>query len=604
MLGELGGCVMDVCRETIMSEEYGDFIVNFVGDERAALEKFKVPCFQRISSYYGSVYSPLNELNELSLRNYSFASIPALYGLMERDLSVRSRDLQQALEKSGILRLQKQPILSLKGQGCIMAFIDTGIDIFDRQFRYSNGDTRIIRIWDMTDDSGTPPEGILYGSEYTEEDINKVLRGGGPDESETNEDVGDNVKVVEEGEDTGDDVGRNALGGNTRIGIGQDERRHGNILAKIAAGNDGAVPEAYIVVVKLKPAKRYLRDYYFVKEDAVAFQENDIMLAVNYVRSVSIKLNMPISLCMTLGTNGRGHDGSSALSYIIDRFVSGVGAVISMSVGDEGNKQLHASGQVVSEMASPSAGSIENVVADGSDIYNTIEVRVDERQQGLVINIWGGKPGLISVGVVSPTGEVIERVEPRIGKSEIYDLIFDGTTVTIEYDLVEGDTGDELIIIRLETPTAGIWSIRVYGDNQSYNVYLPISQFIYENTYILEPDSNITIVDPALANGALTTSLYNPVNGALYINNGRGFARNGAIKPNIATALSSGITAGAACQFLNWGIVEGKDAELRATDIKSYLIRGAIRDNAIPYPDRQWGYGKMDVYNSFEVIRG
>ena len=168
---------MDVCRETIMSEEYGDFIVNFVGDERAALEKFKVPCFQRISSYYGSVYSPLNELNELSLRNYSFASIPALYGLMERDLSVRSRDLQQALEKSGILRLQKQPILSLKGQGCIMAFIDTGIDIFDRQFRYSNGDTRIIRIWDMTDDSGTPPEGILYGGEYSEEDINKVLEG-------------------------------------------------------------------------------------------------------------------------------------------------------------------------------------------------------------------------------------------------------------------------------------------------------------------------------------------------------------------------------------------------------------------------------------------
>lgn len=573
MLGELGGYVMDVCREAIMSEEYGDFIVNFVGDERAALERFKVPCFQRISSYYGSVYSPLNELNELSLRNYSFATIPALYGLMERDLSVRSRDLQQALEKSGILRLQKQPILSLKGQGCIMAFIDTGIDIFDRQFRYSNGDTRIIRIWDMTDDSGTPPEGILYGSEYSEEDINRAL----------NALAGDDMRIN---------------------GIAQDELLHGNILAKIAAGNDGAAPEAYIVVVKLKPAKRYLRDYYSIKEDAVAFQENDIMLAVNYVRSVSIKLNMPISLCMTLGTNGRGHDGLSALSYIIDRFVSGVGAVISMSVGDEGNKQLHASGQVVSEMASPSAGSIENVVADGSDIYNTIEVRVDERQQGLVINIWGGKPGLISVGVVSPTGEVIERVEPRIGKSEIYDLIFDGTTVTIEYDLVEGDTGDELIIIRLETPTAGIWSIRVYGDNQSYNVYLPISQFIYENTYILEPDPNITIVDPALANGALTTSLYNPVNGALYINNGRGFARDGAIKPDIATALSSGITAGAACQFLNWGIVEGKDAELRATDIKSYLIRGAIRDNAIPYPDRQWGYGKMDVYNSFEVIRG
>lgn len=552
---------MDVCREAIMSEEYGDFIVNFVGNNKAALDKYKASCFQRISSYYGSIYSPLNELKDLSLRNYSFGSIPALYGLMERDLSVRSRDLQQALEKSGILKLQRQPVLSLKGQGCIMAFIDTGIDIFDSQFRYSNGDTRIIRIWDMNDNTGTPPEGILYGSEYTEEDINEVLRGG--------EAVGDNMR---------------------RNGIARDDLNHGNILARIAAGNDGAVPGAYIVVVKLKPAKRYLRDYYFVKEDAIVFQENDIMLGVNYVRNISIKMNMPISLCMTLGTNGRGHDGSSALSYIIDRFVSGVGAVVSMPTGDEGNKQLHAYGQIV------------------SNDYDTVEVRVDERQQGLMINIWGGKHGIISVGLVSPTGEVIERVEPRIGKSEIYNLIFDGTTVTIEYDLVEGDTGDELIIIKLENPTAGVWSIRVYGDNeqynQQYNVYLPISQFIYENTYILEPDPDVTIVDPGLSAGAITTSLYNPVNGALYINNGRGFARDGAIKPDIATALSSGIMAGAACQFLNWGIVEGKDGELRASDIKGYMIRGAIRDNAINYPDRQWGYGKMDVYNSFEIIKG
>ena len=39
-------------------------------------------------------------------------------------------------------------------------------------------------------------------------------------------------------------------------------------------------------------------------------------------------------------------------------------------------------------------------------------------------------------------------------------------------------------------------------------------------------------------------------------------------------------------------------------DVKGYFIRGAIRANDISYPDRQWGYGKLDVYNSFEVIRG
>lgn len=541
---------MDECEGSILSEDYGDFIVNFVGTDEQARDKFAVSCFQRISSYYGSVFRPLKELKELSLRNYSFGSIPALYGLMERDLTIRQRDLGRAIEKSGVLRIQNQPILNLKGQGCIMAFVDTGIDIFDREFRYSNGDTRIIKIWDMEDSSGAPPEGILYGSEYNEEEINSILN------------QEDRTRAV-----------------------GRDVINHGNILARIAAGNEGAAPESYIVVVKLKSAKQYLKDYYMIKEDAIAFQENDIMLAVNYVRNVSMSLDMPISLCMTLGTNGRGHDGLSALSYIIDRFVSGVGAVISLPTGDEGNKQLHASGKV-------------------EDVYSNVEIRVDERQKGLVVNVWGGKPGLISVGIVSPTGEVIERVEPRIGKSEIYNLIFDGTTVMIEYDLVESDTGDEFVMIRLDAPTAGIWTIRIYGNKQSYNAYLPISQFIYDNTYILEPNPEVTIVDPALSKGAITTSLYNPENSALYINNGRGFSRDGGVKPDIATALSCGITAGAACQFLNWGIVEGKDKELKATDIKSYLIRGASRENDINYPSRQWGYGKLDIYSSFEVIKG
>ena len=550
---------MDDCREIIVSEDYADFIVNFIGEDALAREKFGVECFQKISSYYGIVYRPLNAIQTLSLRNYSYNSIPALYGLMERDLAVRRRDLELALDESGILKLQNQPSLRLRGQGCIMAFIDTGIDIFDEEFRFSNGDTRILRLWDMTDNTGRSPEGILYGSEYNSEDINRILRANGRQE----EAIVDNNSP------------------------GQDDIGHGNILAKIAAGNNGAVPEANIVVVKLKQAKKYLKDYFFVPDNVPAFQENDIMLAVNYVRNIALTLDMPISLCMTLGTNQRSHDGASALSYTLDRFASSVGAVVCLSTGDEGNKQLHGT------------NALKNI-----QDYSLVEIRVDESQKGLFINIWGSKPGIIAVGLVSPTGEVIERVAPRIGKSEIYNLIFDGTTVTIEYDLVEADSSDELIIVRLENPTPGIWSLRIYDSLEKYNVYLPVSQFVYPNTYILEPSADVTIIDPAVATNVITTSLYDTRNRALYITNGRGFGRDGSIKPDISSALSCAITAGAACQFLNWGIVEGRDRELRASDIKGYFIRGAIRENDIVYPSKQWGYGRLDVYNSFEVIRG
>ena len=586
---------MDDCASKILSEEYTDFIVNFIGSDDEARSKFGVECFQRISSYYGSIFVPLTELNSLAGMKSGFDAIPALYGLMERDIAVRVKDLDRALEESGILRLRNQPVLALKGQGCIMAFIDSGIDIFDKEFRFSNGDTRILRLWDMTDTTGEPPEGILYGSEYTDLDINRILRGRNEIDNGGENDI------------------RNSLNGRTEMQSskipGQDETNHGNVLAKIAAGNSGAVPEAYLVVVKLKLAKRYLRDYYFVKDGAIAYQENDIMLAVNYVRSVALKLNMPISLCMALGTNGRSHDGTSALSYILDRFVSSTGMVASISVGDEGNKQLHASGTV--GVSSELIDVKDRIDVNGrlstdkdNNRFDTVEIRIDERQQGLIINIWGGRPGIISVGLVSPTGEVIEQVEPRIGKSEIYNLIFDGTTVRIDYDLVESDSGSELIVVKLERLTGGIWTIRIYGQGEKYNVYLPISQFVYENTYILEPDPDITIIDPGYSRGVITTSLYNSVNGALYIDNGRGFGRGGEVKPDLATALSCAVTAGAACQFLNWGIVEEKDTSLTATEIKSYMIRGAMRDSSLVYPNNQWGYGKLDVYNSFQVIKG
>jgi len=167
------------CRYVATSEEYADFIVNWTGSNEEAVNNFDVDCFQRISGIYGTIFRPLRDVRALSLRNYRFNEIPALYGLMERDIRVRSSDLQSALDVSGIISLQRQPTLQLKGQGCIMAFIDTGINIDDDEFRFGNGDTRILRLWDMTDETGRPPEGIVFGSEYNTDDINNILKENG-----------------------------------------------------------------------------------------------------------------------------------------------------------------------------------------------------------------------------------------------------------------------------------------------------------------------------------------------------------------------------------------------------------------------------------------
>ena len=51
---------------------------------------------------------------------------------------------------SGITRLQNQPGLALKGEGVLVGVIDTGVDYTNPLFRYSDGSSRILRIWDQT----------------------------------------------------------------------------------------------------------------------------------------------------------------------------------------------------------------------------------------------------------------------------------------------------------------------------------------------------------------------------------------------------------------------------------------------------------------------
>ena len=574
------------CRMIPLSEDYADFIVNFSGSDKMVIETFGGECYQRISASYGTLYASILQSYPLSIQDYGYNAIPALYGLMERSITINQANKETALENSGILRLQNQPAVRLRGQGCIMAFIDTGINIDDDEFRFSNGETRILRLWDMTDNSGTPPDGILFGSEYTSDMINKILSESNSNtKSEIDTNAASDIKSASDTNVTSNDRLRSAT-----VYPGHDDLNHGNILAKIGAGNTGAAPESYIVVVKLKQAKQYLREYYYLDKGVPAYQENDIMLAVNYVRNVALNLQIPVSLCLALGTNSRGHDGSSALSYIIDSFSGSTGENVCISGGDEGNKQLHASGVVQSE----------NESVD-------IELRIDERQNGIIINIWGDRQQIFSVGIMSPTGESIPKVPARIGKSEKYRLIFDNTTVTIEYDLVESNSSDELIIIRLDKPTPGIWTIKVYGNNLvsgRFNAYIPISQFISENTYFLEPDPNITITDPSYARKAITTTLFDPINNALYINNGRGYGRDGSIKPDIASPVSAAVTAGAAALFLTWGVVNENDVSLKSSDVKSYLIRGADRNPDINYPNREQGWGYLNVYGAFERLRG
>jgi len=65
------------------------------------------------------------------------------------------------------------------------------------------------------------------------------------------------------------------------------------------------------------------------------------------------------------------------------------------------------------------------------------------------------------------------------------------------------------------------------------------------------------------------------------------------------TSTSTAITAGACALMLQWGIVQGNDPTLNTYRMRTFLIKGATREVNMTYPSFQWGYGKLNLRNTF-----
>lgn len=90
-----------------------------------------------------------NRMPFVSISDISYRAIPKCYGLM----------CQEALEKSGILALQRQPNLNLYGEGVVVAIVDTGIDASLPDFVDEYGNSRILEIVDQTGGDGRDENG-------------------------------------------------------------------------------------------------------------------------------------------------------------------------------------------------------------------------------------------------------------------------------------------------------------------------------------------------------------------------------------------------------------------------------------------------------------
>lgn len=568
------------CKEKILSEDFEEVILDFTlpqppGDY----------CYKVINEEFGIAYVPLTGLRSTVDSLYAYQYLPKVFGLMQEPPAAQADSGTQfdpvSLIASGILPVQRPP-LGLKGRGVVLAFVDTGIRFAEKAFLNEAGNTRILSIWDQTIQSGDPPAGYEYGTEYTREDINRALQEENPYEALPS----------------------------------YDEIGHGTELASVAAGSAvdggrtflGAAPEAGIVVIKLRQTKQYLRQYYFIPEEVPAYTETDIMLGVKYAESFAVTFRRPVVICIGLGNNSGNHVLGSALAQYLNSIAAVRNRGLVICGGNEGNAAHHFSGAVPKGDA---------------DAHTDVEIRVGEGERGFITEMWGSIPEVYYVSVQTPGGETIPRFRLGMGQSLTYSFIYERTKLTISSILVEPNSGEELIVFRFEDPTPGVWTIRVYssqtGGEGAFHMWLPITQFLRGETVFLRPDPYGTLTDPGIAYRPITTSAYNDRGNSIYINSGRGFLRNGIIKPDLAapgvevqtilgrtsgSGVGAAMAAGGVAQFLEWAVVEQNSLLAESHEIKSYFIRGASRTPERSYPNREWGYGTLNVAGTFEALAG
>lgn len=615
------------CKERILSNDYADGVVDF------PVERFfnseSDACVIPLDDRYSVVYQNRNSTPDLSESVYQYPYVPHLYGLMQQGPAAGPGTAagQGAtgpgvapgqgttggvgngspgvlpgggafdptfLEESGIRQLQRPP-LNLTGRGCIVAIIDTGIDYRNPAFLDELENSRILAIWDQTDQTGNPPEGYFFGSEYTRENLNEALNGENP------------LEIVPV----------------------RDELLHGTVMAGVAAGSSvdggrtylGAAPEADIVIVKLKESKQYLRDFYFVPEGAVAYEETDIMLGVKYADSFGQSFQRPIVICLGIGTNMGDHAGNSLLSGYLNRIAEKRSRVVVVCGGNEGNTGHHYQGSFY--LADQGNAGGDSPGGGGRSQVQDVEIRVGENERGIWLEFWGKQPESFQIAVRSPGGESIPPIQLGLGRTDTYRFVFERTVITVQSVLVEPGGGEELIVFRMEAPTPGIWTFRVSLVGQSssgnFHMWLPIQAFQSGGTYFLRPDPDITLTEPSMAQGVITVSNYNYQNNSFYLESGRGYSRSGQIKPDFAapgvniptlygvrsgSSLAAAVTAGGAAQFLQWAVVERNSPLANSREVKNYLIKGAVRMPDVEYPNREWGYGRLNVLGAFEVLRG
>lgn len=567
-------------KELFFNEGYDAYFVEFTGDIQERLKNIDYAKMYYTDNFFGTIFVKQGMLNtllqsvpEITIlhKNFPYTLTPTV--LEEGPFSPKG------IEKGNV---------PYNGEGVVVGIISTGIDYLNPRFMKEDGTTRIISIWDQTIDIGERHHNIIYGKEFTRLDINEA------------------IKLNTIGQNPYDKVEH------------RDETGYGTAMAGIVGGRklnqteafSSVAPKCEFAIVKLKKAKKNILVVNAIEEsEAGVYEGIDIAEAMDYLSTLQQVLNKPMVVYIPLGSNLGGHDGGTVLERYIDFLTERRGFATVATVGVQGTGDTHTSG---------------NLFETGGQ--DTIDINIAEGENNIIISLYTIQPDKVSVGIIAPDGSTVEKIETPTNQGESITFNLSSSTITIQNYSEEKVVPDNNLEFLIRGLTPGVWKITLKAEqllNGRYDAWMTQKNLLQKETRFLKPDPFITVVTPSTARNMISTGFYNQDTGELIEESGKGFTRDGRIKPDVITAsyriittglenklivgcgsgVAGAILAGTVALMFQWGIVDGNNPNLYAQSIRNYIIGATSKDEGVSYPNPESGYGKLNIPKIFENLK-
>lgn len=555
--------------------EAANYLIEYRGNFKEQIDRVNYACGDILTETLGVVAVEPKNANRL------LVDVPAIIYVDFRAMFVLQDISPSNVDNINAIKIN--PYLNLTGRGVVVGIVDSGIDYLNQEFMREDDTSRIISIWDqtITGDANSPE---YIGTVYTNEQINAAIQ--------LQKNNGDPYTIV---------PSKDEIGHGTKVASVIGARGYSTDIKGIAHDCD-------FVIVKLFESTNFRRLLELNRVPYIpVYNNSEVLAGLEYLRKVFLQIKRPMVIYIGVGSNAGAHDGSSLLSRYVTFLGTTRGICLVAGVGNEGAAQGHASGFIS---------------AQGDT--RTVSLNIPREIAQLAFNVWVQKPNRASIEVIAPDGESSKVIEAKKDKEENYRFVFTNTEMNVRYHDIESFTGHQVIQLTFSSIKAGVWRFVLVGEyiiNGRYDIWLPPYNTLPEDTTFLEPDPFTTLMIPSTASNVVTVSYFGN-NNALIAASGKGFNLDYIRNPDIATigvniittnvgggvttfsgsSAATAIVAGTCALILEWAIVKGNDTSMYSKKVRSYLLYGAYRNPLYRFPNRETGYGDLDLLGTFNVI--